>query len=328
MRILLSLLVILAILALGWSGGWYWLAGWADRNADSMLTEIADRGVEVDCRDRGVVGFPFAMRVECAETAVAERSTGTRARLGRVTGGASVFAPTTARIDMASPVHLESPHLERPAEIRWSDAALDIGMGLNGPRDVSFDAADLSADLALADLPDPGVAAAHASGTLKPSQDGGTDASLTFRDLAVSLEGAHFPPVSGSASGHLSVPPRTLLKGPSGLTPPLSARAIDVDLALNGGSRLNAEGEISVDAEGVMDGVITLRIAGAESLPAFIAELPPQLQKAGNAFIGALFAFGKPTTMDGEPASELTLPIERGEGRVGVFSFPIPRVPL
>ncbi len=329
MRFLVSILILLVVLAAGWSGGWFWLAGWADRNADAVLTEIAQRGVDVDCRDRNVVGFPFAMRLACAETSVAERGTGTRARLGQVTGGASVFAPMTARIDMASPAHLESPHLESPAEIRWNDAAVDIGIGLNGPRDVSFDAAGLSTRLALHGMPDPSVVAAHAAGTLAPAPDGGTDASVTFTDLALSVEGADFPPVSGRASGRLSVPPRALLSGRAGIAAPLSARAIDLDLLMNGGSaRLNAVGDLSIDRDGIIDGVITLRIAGAESLPAFIARLPPQLQKAGNAFVGALFAFGSPTMIDGAPASELTVEVTRGEARIGMFAFGLPRLPI
>ena len=327
MRRLVAVLIILTVLALGWSGAWFWLAGWADRNAASMLTEIAQRGVEVECRDRNVVGFPFAMRIACGETAVAERTTGTRAKLGMVTGGASVFAPTTARIDMASPAEVDSPHLESPAEIHWRDAALDVGIGLNGPRDVSFDAADLSVEFALADLPDPGLVAAHAAGTLAPSEDGGTDAAVTFTDLTVSADGASFPPLSGSASGHLSVPPRALLAGRAGLAAPISAHAIDIALD-SGGARLNAVGDISVDAEGILDGAITLRIAGTERLPAFIAALPPQLQSHGNAVVGALLAFGRPTTIDGEPASEVVVEIERSVARIGLFEFGLPRLPL
>jgi hypothetical protein len=327
MRRLAATLIILAVLALGWSGGWFWLAGWAERNASSVLTEIARRGVEVDCRDRDIVGFPFAMRIACRETAVAERASGTRAKLGFVTGGASVFAPTTARIDMASPAHVESPHLESPADISWHDAAIDIGIGLNGPRDVSFDTADLSTELALPNLPDPGLSAVRAAGTLAPAEDGGTDAAVTFTDLTITADGAAFPTVSGSASGHLSVPPRALLAGRAGLAAPLTARAIEIALD-SGGARLNAEGEISVDADGILDGAITLRIAGAEALPVFIAALPPQLQMHGNAIVGALFAFGRPATIDGEPASELTVQITRGEARIGLLEFGLPRLPI
>lgn len=328
MRSLFAIAIILVILAAGWCGGWFWMAGWIDRNAPAVLTRIAERGVEVDCRDRTVVGFPFAMRVACAETAVAERQTGTQATLGRVTGGASVFAPTTARIDMASPVELVSPLLlEKPAEIRWRKAAVDIGVGMNGPRDVSFDAADLSTALALVNLPHPKLQAAHAAGTLAPSDDGGTAASVTFTDLNVSADGVDLPEMSGSASGSLSVPPKALLAGRAGIKLPVSAHAIDINID-SGGARFAATGDISLDATGVLDGTITLRIAGAKAFPALIAMLPPKLQKKGFAAIASAFAVGRPTTIDGEPGSEITVDIVHGEATVGGVSVKLPRVPL
>jgi hypothetical protein len=91
---------------------------------------------------------------------------------------------------------------------------------------------------------------------------------------------------------------------------------------------LHAEGDLSVDAEGILDGTITLRLAGAEGLGAFIARLPPQGQKAGNAVAGAMLAFGRPTELDGEPASELTVEIERGRAKVGMFEVDLPRLKL
>lgn len=327
MRRLVALIIIVVVLAGGWTAGWFWFAGLVERNADSVFTEIARRGVEIDCHDRGVIGFPFAVRLACTRTDIAEQTTGTTASLGTVTGGASVFAPTTARLDMESPAHVASRLLESPTEVTWRNAAIDIGIGLNGPRDVSFDAADFSTALALPNLPDPGVFAARAAGTLAPSDQGGTNARFAFTDLRVSADGAMFPPVSGTASGHLSVPPRALLAGRAGIAAPVTAR--DIDIRLNSGeARFNAHGEISVDANGILDGSITLTIAGTEALPTFIAALPPQLQMHGNAIVGAIFALGRPTEMDGEPASELTVQITRGEARIGVLEFGLPRLPI
>src|SRR5262245_4266125 len=91
-RAFISAVVVLVIIAAAWVGGWFWAAGWVDAQAARGLQELAQRGVEVDCRDRGVSGFPFALRVTCGETAVAERSTAARANLAGVNGGASVFA--------------------------------------------------------------------------------------------------------------------------------------------------------------------------------------------------------------------------------------------
>jgi hypothetical protein len=96
----------------------------------------------------------------------------------------------------------------------------------------------------------------------------------------------------------------------------------------DGEARLQAEGEIAVDADGILDGAITLRLAGAEGLGAFIASLPPQAQKAGNAMAAAMLAFGRPTELDGAPASELVVEIERGRAKVGMFETDLPRLRL
>ena len=198
-----------------------------------------------------------------------------------------------------------------PADFSWSNAGIDVGFGMNGPRAISFDAADLAAS-----IPGANVAAGRAGGTLAPAEDGGTDAGLSFAGLALSAAGMTFPPFDGTASAHLSVPPRALLAGRAGLQAPLSARAVKVSLAA-GAARVQAEGDLTVDAEGVLDGTIVLRIAGAEALPAFIAALPPEQQKLGNMAVGGIIAFGQRGTLDGEPATELLIEIDQGEAKVG-----------
>ena len=57
-----------------------------------------------------------------------------------------------------------------------------------------------------------------------------------------------------------------------------------------------------------------------------IAALPDNWQKIANVVVGGLFIFGKPTTLDGQPASEFLLQIERGTARVGPVEFEVPRV--
>ena len=325
-RRLTALLIIVAVLAVGWVGGWFALASWAEARVSDALREIAERGVEVDCSGRDIVGFPFALKLACGETEVAETRTRSQAQFAGLTGGASVFAPTTAAIDLASPARLESPFLASPAEFRWSEAELDVGMGLSGPRTVSFDSDDLSAIVPVREIPDAALTAERASGTLAPSGDGGTAISLVFTELALSGAAMALPPVSGHASAQLSVPPRALLSGRAHLQPPFSARSIDVVLAA-GEARLGVGGDITVDAEGLLDGTVALRIAGAEALPALVTTLPADVQKLANAAIGGIL-LGEPTTLDGEPATELVLEIEKGRAKVGPVSVELPRLPL
>jgi hypothetical protein len=74
--------------------------------------------------------------------------------------------------------------------------------------------------------------------------------------------------------------------------------------------------------------VLTLRIAGTQDLPAFIAALPPEQQKLGNAVAGGLLAFGKASTLEGEPASEIVVDIDRGRAKVGPVEVTVPRLPI
>lgn len=325
-RLIVTLGLIVVVLAAIWSAGWFALAAWADGQVSGVLARIKDRGIEVDCGGRDMVGFPFALKVACGETALAEPGSGAHALLAGLTGGASIFAPRTAQIALASPARVESPLLAAPADLSWNDADVDVAMNLNGPQAVSFDAEDFAAELPMPDLL-ASVAARSAAGTLAPAEDGGSDADLSFTQLALSLAGTTFPAFDGRASAWVSVPPRALLAGRAGLQAPLSARLIGGSFA-SGDARLDADGDISIDEEGVLDGVITLRIAGAEALPGFIAALPPELQKRANQVIGGMIAFGSPTSLDGTPGSELRVEIERGKARVGPVTVTLPRLPL
>lgn len=327
MRRLIAVIAIVVVLGLAWTGGWYWAAGWADRNAGGVLKRIAERGVMVDCPDRHITGFPFALRVSCGTTAVAERHTGSTARLGGVSGGASVFAPTTATVAMTSPAHIESPLLEGPADIAWSDASVGVGMGLGGPRDVRFAASDLAARFVLRGLTDPSIAARRASGTLSPSDDGGTKASFDFTDLAVTSDGTTLPPATGKGSMKLSLPPRALLAGRAALRPPIAAHAIDVSLKSDG-AHIMAKGDLEVDKDGVLNGKLTITIGGAESLPKLIALLPPGRQQLATTMAGAIFMVGRPATLDGEPASEISIDIDHGKAKIGLVEVKLPPVPI
>jgi hypothetical protein len=327
-RSIISIVVIVVILAAAWTGGWFWLAGWADARATEALRELSDQGIDVDCTNRVVGGFPFALRISCADTAVAERTTETKADLAAVTGGASVLAPMTVTIDMASPARVASARLVEPAEMRWEGAAVNVGMGMNGPRDVTFVTEKLDAAFAVRDIPVGKVTAASAQGSLAPSDGGGTSGTFVFSDLRLSVDGKELPPMTGIVSGELSVPPRALLAGRAGMQAPIAARGINIALE-SGGARFKADGEMTVDGEGIVDGNLVFKIAGVEALPAFIAALPEDWRKIGNAVAGGLLMFGKPTTLDGQPASELTLEIERGSASIGpMIEFDLPRVPI
>jgi hypothetical protein len=319
-RLAIALVLILAILAIAWTAGWFLLAAWAEQKSGEVLADIEERGIRVRCEAHDIVGFPFALRMACAETEIVEARSGSTAMLAGMIGGASIFAPRTARIEFDAPADIRSPLVPGPAEFSWREAAVEVGIGMNGPREVGFDTADFAAS-----IPAGAVKAHRADGALAPSDDGGSIANLSFDQLKLTVDGTAYPPLDGSVAALLSVPPRALLSGRAGLRAPLSARDIKVMLA-NGEAKLQAEGDIAVDAEGILDGTITLRLAGAEGLGAFIATLPPDARKAGNAIAGAMLALGRSTELEGEPAKEVTVEVDRGRAKVGMFQTDLPRL--
>jgi hypothetical protein len=325
MRRLIAITAIVVILAAAWTAGWFWLAAWADRNAGSALAEIRERGFAVECEDREIVGFPFAMRIACASAEVTEERSGLAAEVAGATGGASVFAPTAASVELSSPARIAGAPLTEPADVRWEEAAVSIGIGMNGPREVSFDTAALATRLALAGLPPLEVSVGDAEGSISPAPAGGTAVAGTFSNVTIRAGGTLFPTFDGALAATLSAPPRALATGR--LEPPIAAEDIDASLA-SGAARITVAGALSVDAEGIADGELQLRIAGVDALPAIIEALPEEYRKPANAVAGGLIAFGRPTTLDGQPASELVVTITRGEAKVGPVEVTLPRLPL
>jgi hypothetical protein len=321
-RLAIVLVLILAVLAIAWTAGWFLLAAWADEKSADMLAGLEERGIRVRCEGRDIVGFPFTLRMACGETEIVEARSGSTAILAGMRGGVSVFAPRTARIEFDAPADVQSPLVPGPAEFSWREAAVQVGIGVNGPWQVGFDAVDFAAS-----IPAGAVEAERADGVLAPSEDGGSIAKFSFNRLELTVDGTAYPSLDGSVAALLSVPPRALLSGRAALQAPLSAREIKVMLE-NGEAKLQAEGDIAVDTEGILDGAITLRLAGAEGLGAFIAALPADAQKMGNAIAGAMLAFGRPTSLDGESAIELVVEITRGRAKVGMFEADLPRLKL
>jgi hypothetical protein len=313
-------IIFVAIIAVAWTGGWFALASWVEARIPVALDEVNDRGVNLTCERQGVVGFPFAVEVACAEVGFTEASTGSEAEVAGVTGGVSVFAPFTAAVRLQSPAEVRLPLLPGRADLQWDQAELGVGLGMSGPQDVSFEARNLTAQLS-----GYRVAAAAASGVLAPGGDGGTDAEVSFSGLALANPDTTLPTLDGAVSAWVSAPPWALADGLAALRPPFAVRLFDTSLS-TGDSRMEVEGGVSVDAEGVLDGTVTLRLAGTEGFQAFIAALPPELQEDGNKAIGGLFLLGSPITMNGQPGSEVTIEIVRGTARVGPFERVLPRL--
>jgi len=82
--------VLAAIIAGGWSYGWFWLRGQAEQRMDEQAADLKSRGYDLSWSGRTFHGFPFRMNVDLTNARVAE-PTGWAVRAPVLKGEAEIF---------------------------------------------------------------------------------------------------------------------------------------------------------------------------------------------------------------------------------------------
>ena len=82
--------VLAALVAGGWSYGWFWLRGQAEQRMDAQAADLKSRGYDLSWSGRTFHGFPFRMNVDLADARIAE-PTGWAVRAPTLKGEAEIF---------------------------------------------------------------------------------------------------------------------------------------------------------------------------------------------------------------------------------------------
>lgn len=82
--------ILAAVVAGGWSYGWFWLRDQAEQRMDEQAADLKSRGYDLSWSGRTFHGFPFRMNIELADARVAE-PTGWAVRAPLLKGEAEVF---------------------------------------------------------------------------------------------------------------------------------------------------------------------------------------------------------------------------------------------
>lgn len=82
--------ILAALVAGGWSYGWFWLRGQAEQRMDAQAADLKSRGYDLSWSARAFHGFPFRMNVDLANARVAE-PTGWAVRAPVLKGEAEIF---------------------------------------------------------------------------------------------------------------------------------------------------------------------------------------------------------------------------------------------
>ena len=101
--------ILLALVAIGWSAGWFWIRARAASEIDGWIAREAAAGRTWTCADRSLGGYPFRIELRCSAVTL-ERADG-RFRLGPSTAVAQVYQPRLVVFESAGPFHVEQGDL-------------------------------------------------------------------------------------------------------------------------------------------------------------------------------------------------------------------------
>jgi hypothetical protein len=324
--------VLIVVVALAWSGAWYFAARRADATITAWIEQEARFGRIYSCGSRSSGGYPFRIEIRCAdpvvEFAAVEPPHVLRAK--ELMGVAQIYQPDLIIAEITGPVSIgeagQSP-LWR-ADWRLAQASLRGVAGTTQRLSVVLEETRLEhTDGTAAET---WAAANRFEAHLR--RDPGSASDRAVLDLAAQVAGATVPSAAALAGKPFDAEIVALLRGPTDLRPkPMPARLKEWQAA---GGRLQvskfrlqqgeavavAAGDIGLSATGRPDGAFDITMTGFDRL---VQDLVGRPQGGALQFglMAGLAWLGRPAEIDGKRAVAVSLRVNDGAVYLG-------RIPL
>ncbi len=309
---------LLLMVALAWSGFWFYASRMAERGMGDWIIAEAAAGRSWTCADQAIGGFPFRIELRCASVSLATFAEGkpVQMRLGGLTALTQIYSPKLVLADLTAPFTIESDGVSSSltweglrASIRFAGQAQRLSLAATQPRLNWRDGAGIAYD----------VEAKAAEFHLRTDSE--RPAEERAIDLAVSLLEARLPAADAFSGGKDKV---TLeLSGAATQALQLSAQSARLMLEAwrsNGGSLVIdaakiSKGNLQVDAKGRLGLDAARRVQGELNVAA--KGLAPLLMRNGggnmNPMIGAL--------LERPDGSAVPWPARLQDGRISIGPF-------
>jgi len=313
-RGLLWLVAFVVVLFAIYSGGWFYLAGRVKSEADRAVATLNKNGVEAGCANLQVSGYPLSFAISCDNLAYEDDARNIAASAGSFNAIAQITQPLSPVADLRGPLRTSVPGMV-PLWIDWDNLQANVKLSWPLPRRISLQADGLSGQTDPADDTDPVqlFSAGKADGQLQPN-GGDIDYLGNFRDLEIDSEaigGRVLPALD--ASGDVTLKNGVALIGTQ--VKSLRGQAIEIrNLDLSSGTaRITVSGPLSVDAEGLIDADLMIRLKDPKAVAAILgAAIPEQKSQIEQGF-GALALLG----------SEPSMPLKVVKGKASLGFIPL-----
>lgn len=276
-RRLVWLCAVLVVLFAGYSAGWFWMAERVRQEAGSAVAALNAKGIQAACANLEVNGYPLSFTVACDNLAYQDDARNVAASTGSFYATTSALWPFSTRIRLDAPLRTSVPGMV-PLWIGWDSLRGSTGLSWSIPQHITLDAEGLSGLTDPADESDPIqlFSAAKAEADLQPAgQD--LDYNGTFSDLEIDPEaigGRNLPPFDGKGA-------LTLKNGVALLaarTTSLRGQSVEIaNLELTSGeAHIAISGPVSVDADGLIDARLKIRLRNPNAVAEVLAGAVPE----------------------------------------------------
>lgn len=130
------LLSTLILLIIGWSAGWFFVAGKVETVIKEAKSKLADKGKDFECANQQVNGYPFRISLNCDAIQYADEVTGITFEAGELKSAAQAYQPTKAIVELKSPANLTLGNSES-FRTSWTSMRSSMNAGLSGPENLS-----------------------------------------------------------------------------------------------------------------------------------------------------------------------------------------------
>jgi hypothetical protein len=352
-------LIVVLLLALGWSGFWYYAASQAEARIADWQAQQAGAGRAFSCGKQAVGGYPFRIEARCTDVSVELKDTQPplALKLKEILVVSQIWDPKLFIAEFTGPLTAADPGQPAHTTATWTLAQASVRGTPNQPDRASI----VVDDLKLTDAPGtPQFDAKHAE--FHARVQFGSWPHNPAIDLATNLKSASAPGMSPYARDALDADLTAVLHGVKDFAvKPLPTLLRDWQA---GGGRFEiqtariAQGETLATATGTLgltqggrlDGVLQLNVAGLEKLlpaiaqqkgvalsldraapalnaidravPGLGARLAPQAQ---NMAVGLLGLLGKPVEIEGKRG--VAVPVRFSDGKASFGPIPLGQVP-
>jgi len=297
-RGLFWLVAFIVVLFALYSGGWFYLADKVRTETDKAVATLNKSGIEAGCANLQVSGYPLSFTVSCDNLAYEDDAKNIAASAGSFNAVAQITQPLSPVADLRGPLRTSVPGMV-PLWIDWDNLQAKVNLSWPLPQRIALQAEGLSGQTDPADDTDPVelFSAGRAAGQLQPNgQD--VDYAGSFTDLEIDADaigGRVLPALDASGDATLKNGVALIgtqvksLRGQS-----LEIRNLDLS---SGTARVTVSGPLSVDAEGLVDADLMIRIKDPKAVASILAGAIPEQKDAIEQGFAALAMLGKEPSM-------------------------------